>query len=149
LPVSDRSSAVPCTNHDGGFIRVLVADDHALVRRGLVMILHCEPDMLVVGDAPNGEVALALALELRPDVLLADVGMPAPGGIELARLLAASMPGVKVLLVSMYSDRLIAREGLEAGAAGYVTKMAAGDDLMFAIREVAAGRHYVDPTINL
>jgi two-component system, NarL family, response regulator NreC len=124
-------------------IRVLIADDHALVRTGLCMILEDEPGMEVVGEAADGAEALELALELRPSVVLADVSMPPPDGIELARLLRRKLPATKTIIVTMHEDDEVARDALAAGAAGYVIKRSGPQELTRAIRQVMAGEIYL------
>jgi two-component system response regulator NreC len=129
-------------------IRVLIADDHGLVRRGLEMILSMEDDVEVVGQAASGQEAIDLALRLRPDVVLADISMPPPDGIEVARILRSQLPGAKTLIVTMHEDSHMVRRALNAGAAGYLIKRAMGDELLAAVRTVAAGNRYVDPFTN-
>ena len=129
-------------------IRVLIADDHALVRAGMRMILETEPDMAVVGEAPDGTEALRLASSLLPTVVLADISMPPHDGIELARLLRRDLPGIKTLVVSMHEDPDIVRDALAAGAAGYVLKRSGPLALIEGIREVVAGECYVDEEIR-
>jgi len=125
-------------------IRVLVADDHRMARAGLCMLLRLEPDLEIVGEADDGHAALALAAELRPDVLLADVNMPGPGGIELARQLRDSLPDVHVVVLTMHEDSNLVREALTAGAYGYIIKRTAESDLVAAVHASAAGEVYVD-----
>lgn len=125
-------------------IRVLVADDHRMARAGLCMLLRLEPDLEIVGEADDGHAALALAAELRPDVLLADVSMPGPGGIELARQLRDVLPDVHVVVLTMHEDSNLVREALTAGAYGYIIKRTAESDLVAAVHASAAGEVYVD-----
>ena len=127
-----------------GAITVLIADDHAMVRAGLCMILENEPDIEVVGEAADGAEALRLASTLLPAVVLADISMPPPDGIELVRLLCRDVPGVRTIIVSMHEDTEMLRAALAAGAAGYVVKRASPTELVRAIRRVAAGEVYVD-----
>jgi two-component system, NarL family, response regulator NreC len=129
-------------------ISVLIADDHGLVRTGLLMILETEPDIRVVGEAADGARALELALALRPSIVLADISMPPPDGIELTRLLRRDLPGTRTLVVSMHEDEGIVREALAAGAAGYLVKRAAPSDLIRAVRSVASGQLYLDADIR-
>jgi DNA-binding NarL/FixJ family response regulator len=121
-------------------IRVLIADDHALVRTGLRMILEDEPGIEVVGEAGDGATALELALALQPTIVLADVSMPPPDGIELTRLLCRDAQEVKTIIVTMHEDGAVQADALAAGAAGYVIKRAGPIALVEAIRAVAAGR---------
>ncbi len=134
--------------HADGTVRVLIADDHALVRAGLRMILDDEPDIDVVGEVADGAEALELALTLKPTVVLADISMPPPDGIELARLLCRNAPGVRTIIVTMHQDSELVQEALDAGAAGFVTKQSGPDDLLRAIREVAAGGRYLDTRLR-
>lgn len=127
------------TAGDDARIRVLIADDHGMVRAGLRMIVEDEDDMLVVGEAADGAEGLRVALETRPDVLLADLRMPPPDGIELARLLRQRAPETRTIIVTAHEDGEIARDALAAGAVGYVVKRAGPTALIDAIREVAAG----------
>ena len=127
-------------------IRILIADDHALVRSGLRMILETEPDLEVVGEAAGGAEALALALAERPDVVLADISMPPPDGIALASLLCEQLPSTRTLVVSMHEEAGLVAQALAAGAAGYVIKRAAPAALIRAVRQVARGETFVDTT---
>ncbi len=120
-------------------IRVVVVDDHALHRDGTRQILQAHPDLLVVGEADSGEVALALVNQLRPDVVLLDIRLPGMNGIEVARQLTRDHPKVRVLMVSAYDDDEYVRGALEAGAAGYLRKTAPGKELVDAVRAVAGG----------
>lgn len=129
-------------------IRVLIADDHGLVRNGLRLMLEDEPGMLVVGEAGDGNTALALVDELAPDVILLDVSMPPPDGIEVARRLRDKHASSRVLMLTMHEDPDLVREAREAGALGYLLKRAAADDLIVAIRAVAAGESYIHVAID-
>jgi DNA-binding NarL/FixJ family response regulator len=129
-------------------IRVLVVDDHAVVRAGLRRVLDAEPDIETVGEAPNAERAVFEALESTPDVVLMDVVMPGATGIEGMPALLQAVPGVKVLMLSMQDDPQYVREAFEAGASGYVLKEAADTDVVDAIRAVAAGERYVHPALG-
>ena len=120
-------------------IRVVVVDDHALHRDGTRQILDAHPDLLVVGDASSGEVALALINQLRPDVVLMDIRLPGMNGIEVTRRLTRDHPEVHVLMVSAYDEDEYVRGALEAGAAGYLSKTAPGKELVQAVRAVAGG----------
>ena len=129
-------------------IRVLVVDDHAVVRTGLRRVLDAERDIETVGEAPNAERAVFEALESTPDVVLMDVVMPGKTGIEGMPALLQAVPGVKVLMLSMQDDPQYVREAFEAGASGYVLKEAADTDVVDAIRAVAAGDRYVHPALG-
>lgn len=120
-------------------IRVVVVDDHTLLRDGTRQILEAHPDLEVVGEAASGEVALALVNQLHPDVVLMDIRLPEMNGIEVTRQLTQDHPDVKVLIVSAYDEDEYVRSALEAGAAGYLSKTALGDELVQAVRTVAGG----------
>ena len=125
-------------------IRLVLADDHAIVRDGLRTLIASAGDVEVVGEADNGADAERLAAELRPDVVVIDISMPG-GGPEAAERIAQAAPDVRVLVLTMHDDRAHLRRMLEAGADGYVLKRATFDELMRAIRAVNAGEAYVDP----
>ncbi len=129
-------------------IRILLADDHAVVRQGFRMILAAEPDMEIVGEAANGRVAVELAEKLRPDVVVMDVAMPELNGIEATRRLAESLPRTRVLALSMHKDSVYVREILRAGARGYLLKDAFDRDLVAAVRSVAGGEGYLSPAVS-
>jgi two-component system response regulator NreC len=129
-------------------IRVLVVDDHAVVRSGLRLLLEREPGIVPVDEAANAEEAVFRMIEHKPDVLLIDVTMPGASGIEaLPKLLEAS-PASKVLVLSMHDDPRYVRDAFAAGASGYVLKEAADAEVVAAIREVAAGGSYVNPALG-
>ncbi len=129
-------------------IRVLVVDDHAVVRAGLRRILDAEDDVETVGEAPDGERAVFEAMQLQPDVVLMDVVMPGKSGIEATRAVLQAVPVTKVLVLSMQDDPRYVREAFDAGASGYVMKEAADDEVVDAIRAVAAGQRYLHPTLG-
>jgi two-component system, NarL family, response regulator NreC len=129
-------------------IRVLIVDDHAVVRSGLRMLLEAEPDIEPVGEAPNADRAVFEALETKPDVVLLDLVMPEKGGIEGMPTLLRSVPDAKVLVLSMQDDPRYVREAFAAGASGYVLKEAADSEVVAAIREVANGGRYVHPSLG-
>jgi DNA-binding NarL/FixJ family response regulator len=124
-------------------IRVLIADDHGIVRSGLRMLIERQPDMAVVAEAGDGVEAVERSQAERPDVAVLDVSMPRLTGLQAARDVRAHLPGTRVLLLSMHEDERYFLEGLDAGAAGYVLKRAADTDLIGAIRTVAAGRTFL------
>jgi DNA-binding NarL/FixJ family response regulator len=128
-------------------IRVFLADDHAVVREGLRALINAQPDMHVVGEAENGRAAWQLAKGLEPDVAVMDVSMPEMSGAQATERLRAECPRVKVLALTVYEDRAYLRQMLEAGASGYVLKRVAMDELAQAVRVVAAGGSYIDPTL--
>ena len=129
-------------------IRVLVVDDHAVVRAGLRRILDAEPDIETVGEAPNGDRAVFEAMEHKPDVVLMDVVMPGKSGIEATRAVLQAVPGTTVLILSMQDDPRYVREAFDAGASGYVMKEAADDEVVDAVRAVAAGQRYLHPALG-
>jgi DNA-binding NarL/FixJ family response regulator len=129
-------------------IRVLVVDDHAVVRTGLRRILDAEKDIESVGEAPNAERALFEALELKPDIVLLDVVMPGKSGIEAMPSLLKALPDTRVLVLSMQDDPRYVREAFEAGASGYVLKEAADTEVVDAVRAVAGGERYVHPALG-
>jgi two-component system, NarL family, response regulator NreC len=129
-------------------IRVLVVDDHAIVRTGLRRVLDAEDGIETVGEAPNAERAVFEAMEHRPDVVLMDVVMPGKSGIEGMPALLRAVPDTKVLVLSMQDDPRYVREAFEAGASGYVLKEAADAEVADAVRAVAAGEHYVHPALG-
>ena len=129
-------------------IRVLVVDDHAVVRTGLRRILDAEPDIETVGEAPNAERAVFEAIEHRPDVVLMDVVMPGKSGIEGTPAVLQAAPEAKVLVLSMQDDPRYVREAFDAGASGYVLKEAVDAEVVAAVRAVAAGERYVHPALG-
>ena len=129
-------------------IRVLVVDDHAVVRAGLRRVLDAEADIETVGEAATAERAVFEALETKPDVVLMDVVMPGKSGIEGLPALLQAAPDVSVLMLSMQDDPRYVREAFEAGASGYVLKEAADTDVVEAVRAVAAGERYVHPALG-
>ena len=129
-------------------IRILLADDHTVVRQGFKMILQSQPDMEIAGEAGNGREAVELAESLQPDVVVMDVAMPELNGIEATRRLAASAPRVRVLALSMHKDSVYVREILRAGARGYLLKDSIDTDLLAAVRAVARGEGYLSPAVS-
>ena len=129
-------------------IRVLVVDDHAIVRSGLRRVLDAEPDIETVSEAENAERAVFEAMEHRPDIVLMDVVMPGKSGIEGLPALLQAVPTVQVLILSMQDDPRYVREAFEAGASGYVLKEAADTEVITAVRAVAAGERYVHPALG-
>lgn len=128
-------------------LRIFLADDHAMVREGLKRLIESEPDLKVEGEAADGVEAVSGALRTKPDVVVLDVSMPRMNGAEATRQLHAARPEMKILALTVHEDRSYLHELLEAGASGYVLKRAAGDELIRAIRAVAAGGTYVDQRI--
>jgi DNA-binding NarL/FixJ family response regulator len=129
-------------------VRIIIADDHRIVREGLRHLLEKRTDFKVVAEAPDGESAVRLAKELSPDVVILDISMPGLNGIEATRRILAERPGVKVLALSMHSDRRFVIETLKAGASGYVLKDSAFDELARAIEVVMARGAFLSPAIT-
>jgi two-component system, NarL family, response regulator NreC len=129
-------------------IRVLLADDHSVVRSGFRMLISAQSDMEVVGEASNGREAVELAARLQPDVIVMDVTMPELNGIEATRRVAQDVPRVRVLALSMHKDAVYVREILRAGARGYLLKDSGETDLISAVRSVAKGEGYLSPAVS-
>jgi DNA-binding NarL/FixJ family response regulator len=129
-------------------IRILLADDHAVVRQGFRMILSAHADLEIVGEAGNGREAIELSATLRPDVVVMDVAMPELNGIEATRRLTAENPHIRVVALSMHKDSVYVREILRAGARGYLLKDSVAEDLVAAVRAVAGGEGYLSPAIS-
>src|SRR5512134_2347464 len=128
-------------------IRVLIADDHIIVRSGIRLLLEAEPDIDVVGEALEGREALNLVEKHLPDVVLMDIAMPGMDGLEATRLIKASWPQVKVLVLTMHRSDEYFFEMLKAGASGYILKGAETSDLIHAVRVVGKGEVYLYPTM--
>jgi len=128
--------------------RILLADDHAVVRQGFKMLLAAQPDMEIAGEASNGREAVEETERLKPDVVVMDVAMPELNGIEATRRLAASVPHTRVIALSMHKDSVYVREILRAGARGYLLKDSDAEDLVSAIRVVARGESYLSPAVS-
>ena len=126
-------------------IRVVVIDDHAIVRSGLVQLIGSHPDLDVVGAAGDGEAAVALCLEQHPDVALMDISMPGMGGVEATRQILAEAPGVQVVVLTSFMDRDRIVAALDAGAIGYLLKDAEPDELIRGIHAAARGESPLDP----
>lgn len=125
--------------------RVLIADDHGVLRDGLGRVIAAQPDLELVGSAANGEEAVALCRETTPDVVLMDLEMPVLDGIEATRAIVADTAGIAVLILTSFSDRRRIVEALDAGAVGYLLKDASADDVVRGIRAAAAGGSPLDP----
>ncbi len=126
-------------------VRILVADDHPLIREGLKAAFTGHPRLRLVGESDNGEEALALAHRLKPDAVLVDIQMPKLGGLELTRRLREELPDVKVLIVSMHRDSERVVEALRLGARAYVSKASASREIVMAVEAVMAGAVYLSP----
>jgi DNA-binding NarL/FixJ family response regulator len=125
--------------------RILLADDHALVRRGLRLILDAEPDLMVVAEAANGAEAVASASEAEVDLAILDIAMPRMTGIQAAREISRRAPGIRILMLSMYDNEQCLFESLKAGASGYVLKSVADRDLLEACRAAMRGEPFLYP----
>lgn len=128
-------------------IRIVFADDHAIVREGLVPLIAAQPGLSVVGEADDGYNALEVIERLKPDIAVLDIMMPGLGGIEVARRVRDCSPGTRVIILSAYSEERHVLDALRAGVRAYVLKEARPRDLVTAITEVAAGRRYLSPPL--
>ena len=129
-------------------IRVVIADDHNVVRKGICDLLSDEDDISVVGQARNGHEAVDLALALQPDVVVMDIAMPELSGVEATRQLRAQAPNVRVLVLTAYDDDPYIYGLLDAGASGYILKTAESREIVRAVRDTAAGKSAIDPAIT-
>ncbi len=129
-------------------IRILIADDHQLLREGIRNFLSLEPDFEIVGEAANGEEAIARTIELRPDVLLLDINMPKASGIEVASRLKESCPEVRILALTIHDDQNYMMNMIQSGAAGYLLKDVEPSMMVQAVRRVYAGESYVEPSLT-
>lgn len=128
-------------------IRILLAEDHQLVREGIKLLVANQADMEVVAEAGDGREAIRLAEQLRPDVILMDISMPGMNGLEATSSITSAWPEARVLALTRHSDEGFLQRLLSAGAAGYVLKQSAPSELLSAVRAVASGRNYLDPAI--
>jgi len=129
-------------------VRILIADDHGVVRAGLRALLNGVGDLEVVGEASDGSETLRVAEELRPDIVLLDLSMPGAGGIEVTRRLKEFLPETRVLILTVHEDATLLREAIRAGAAGYILKRAVESDIVAAIHAAQRGELYVHPAMT-
>jgi DNA-binding NarL/FixJ family response regulator len=129
-------------------LRILLAEDHQMVREGLKALVDSQPDMTVVGEAGDGQDAIQQARDLDPDIVVMDVSMPKVGGLEATERLKEALPRIKVLALTRHADTAFLRQLFKVGATGYVLKQSASSELIRAIRTVAAGHNYLDPSIT-
>lgn len=129
-------------------IKVLLADDHAILRAGLRLLLGAQPDLIVIGEADNGSEALALAAQSQPDLIVLDLSMPGLGGLEALPVLRKVAPMAKILILTMHDDEGYLRQALRAGASGYLLKKAVDNELLSAVRAVMRGEIYVHPSLT-
>ena len=129
-------------------MRIIIVDDHGIVREGLISLLQNQSDMEVVGEGQDGQVAVELAEQLSPDMVIMDMSMPNLNGIEATRLILQHRPNTRVIILSMHSDRHIVKETLEAGASAYVLKSNLFDEMLRALETVAKGGRYLSPHIT-
>ena len=129
-------------------VRVVLVDDHAVVREGLKFLVNSQNDMRVIGEAADGERAWDLAKELSPNVVVMDLSMPGMGGSEATERIRRDCPEVKILALTVHEERVYLSQLLRAGASGYVLKRAAAAELVRAVRTVAAGGTYIDPALT-
>jgi two-component system, NarL family, response regulator NreC len=128
-------------------IRILLADDHQITRSGLRALLEQQPSMAVAGEADNGRLAVRMAAELKPDVIVMDINMPELNGIEASRQIKAELPDIKIIALSMHSDKRYVAGMLKAGVSGYLLKNCAFDELVAAINSVMRNQSYLSPAI--
>jgi DNA-binding NarL/FixJ family response regulator len=129
-------------------IRILIADDHTIVRQGLARLLEDQPDFKVVGEAYDGRMAIEKAMALLPDVVVMDIAMPLLNGIEAARRIRKNLPKIKILILSMYSHEHYIHELLEVGISGYLLKESSGRDIIKAIQAAMKGETFLSPSIS-
>ena len=134
---------VPLTDR----ITVLLADDHALVRRGFRRLLEDDTELAVVGEASNGEEAIALSASLKPHVIVMDAAMPGTSGLAAIKIILQQRPSARILMLSMHSEETLVKQAMAAGARGYVLKNALDLDLAAAVKKVAAGETVLDPAV--
>lgn len=128
-------------------IKILLVDDHAVVRMGFKMLIEAEADIKVIGEAESGEVAVKLFQELKPDIIIMDITMPGIGGLEAIDRIMAKDKNTKILVLSAHEDSVHPKRVLNAGAMGYLTKRSAAEELIKAIKSIHQGKRYLEPNI--
>ena len=128
-------------------IKILLVDDHAVVRMGFKMLIEAEADIKVIGEAESGEVAVKLFQELKPDIIVMDITMPGIGGLEAIDRIMAKDKNTKILVLSAHEDSVHPKRVLNAGAMGYLTKRSAAEELIKAIKSIHQGKRYLEPNI--
>ena len=129
-------------------IRILIVDDHSVLRAGIRALLDVQPDFEVIGEAGNGQEALACVRELQPDIVLMDIGMPGMDGLAATREIKSFQPNTKILILTQHENKEYVLPSLKIGASGYVLKRADGDELLQAIRRLFAGETFFDPRVT-
>jgi two-component system response regulator NreC len=129
-------------------IKIVLADDHRIVRQGIRVLLEAEPDLNILAEAKDGPEAISMVECLHPDILLLDLIMPGMNGLEVTKVVRERFPKTKVVILTMHANEAYVLEALQAGAQGYVIKDSSSEELMRAIREVAAGRRYLGPPLS-
>ncbi|HVP22109.1 MAG TPA: response regulator transcription factor [Anaerolineaceae bacterium] len=129
-------------------VTILLADDHPVMRQGLHLLLDAEPDFTIIGETGDGREVMALVERLHPDVLVLDLVMPGLGGLDVARQVHQQAPATKVVILSMYASVAYVVEALAAGASAYIPKKSTAEELVYAIREVVAGRQYLSSALS-
>jgi len=129
-------------------IRILLADDHTIVRQGLARLLEEQPELEIVGEAINGQVVVDMALELVPDIIIMDIAMPLLNGIEAAKRVRKSLPDCKILILSMYSHEHYIHQLLETGISGYLLKDSSGQEIIRAIKGAMKNETFLSPSIS-
>jgi len=142
-----EQTQVHASNNAANPLRILLADDHAMMRDGLAMLINSQTDMQVIAEAANGREAVDRAVEDHPDIAVLDVSMPECGGAEAAVQIHERCPGVRLLALTRHGEQGYLRRMLQAGATGYVLKKSAGDKLIQAIRTIASGHTYIDTSL--
>lgn len=129
-------------------LRVILADDHQIMREGLRLLVNSQADMEVVGEVENGQAAVALAQKLQPDVIVMDISMPEMNGLKATQKLNRTYPNIKILTLTRHTDDGYLQQLLQSGSSGYILKQSASEELVRAIRLVAAGQTYLDPAVT-